>query len=328
MTPHQKFPQSETSASNIVGTDNVDADEHIQPQAIKTMRLYSNTDRIEKEFKEAGFTPSDHIDHTILSRFDSMHYLGNSAVQCALDIKAQTTTTTTSKQPLKVLDVGSGFGGPARYMAVSDKFDCSVIALELQTDIHKKAVELTSRCNLSQQITHVNGDILKGMPMCEDNDDANDNLDIPNQYDLLTSWLVFLHISEKDLLHHKCAEKVKAGGAIYIEDFFKKGDFSNLEEDILQRDVFCDGTTLLTREGYIKSLEEAGFENITFVDMTKLWTEFVNLRKATFISGKERYTRVHGLQAYESLLIFYGAMTTLFDAGNLGGVRVHGTKKY
>lgn len=59
----------------------------------------------------------------------------------------------------KILDVGSGFGGPARYLAHTT--NCSVTALELQEDIHKEGENLTKRCNLQDRLTHVAGDFLK-----------------------------------------------------------------------------------------------------------------------------------------------------------------------
>lgn len=59
----------------------------------------------------------------------------------------------------KILDLGSGFGGPARHLAHTT--NCSVTALELQEDIHKEAENLTKRCNLQDRLTHIAGDFLK-----------------------------------------------------------------------------------------------------------------------------------------------------------------------
>ena len=59
----------------------------------------------------------------------------------------------------KILDVGSGFGGPARHLAHTT--NCSVTALELQEDIHKEGENLTKRCNLQDRLTHIAGDFLK-----------------------------------------------------------------------------------------------------------------------------------------------------------------------
>ena len=58
-----------------------------------------------------------------------------------------------------VLDVGSGLGGPARYLA--HKTGCLVTAIELQDDLHKEAENLTQRCNLQQKLRHITGDFLQ-----------------------------------------------------------------------------------------------------------------------------------------------------------------------
>ena len=58
-----------------------------------------------------------------------------------------------------ILDVGSGLGGPARYLA--HKTNCAVTALELQEDLHKEAENLTRRCNLQHKLSHMSGDFLQ-----------------------------------------------------------------------------------------------------------------------------------------------------------------------
>ena len=59
----------------------------------------------------------------------------------------------------KILDVGSGLGGPARHMAHTT--NCSVTCLELQEDLHSEGQDLTRRCKLQEKVTHISGDFLK-----------------------------------------------------------------------------------------------------------------------------------------------------------------------
>ena len=58
----------------------------------------------------------------------------------------------------RILDIGSGLGGPARRLAYTT--NCSVVALELQEDLHIEGENLTRRCNLQDKLTHMSGDIL------------------------------------------------------------------------------------------------------------------------------------------------------------------------
>lgn len=119
------------------------------------MKLYSHIERVEKELEHIGYFGNSPIKQEILSPLDSMHYNGDTAIQAALDVLD---LSSFDKEPAKILDVGSGFGGPARYMASRG---CQVTALELQKDVHEKGLELSSRCNLfsEEKVMHVCGNI-------------------------------------------------------------------------------------------------------------------------------------------------------------------------
>ena len=70
---------------------------------------------------------------------------------------------------MRVLDVGSGVGGPARYMAST--FGCRVTGIDLTDDFVAAARELTERCGLSDKIEFHQGDAL-AMPFGEASFDA------------------------------------------------------------------------------------------------------------------------------------------------------------
>lgn len=273
-----------------------------QPQdghGIKIIKLYTHIDRIKAELISRNMTPP--IDPIALSEIDSMHYLGNDAVQAAVDAMK-------FDPSCHVLDVGSGFGGPARILATLSK--CHVTALELQQDIHELGEDLTKRCNLDDLVQHVNGDIL-------DNDTVER---LGYGFDGIVSFLVFLHIPSKKPLLDVCAKVLKPNGYVFIEDFYCIAPFTELETKSLSRDVFC--SDLPSKQEYIQQLELSGFCNINFVELTTEWTQYVTNRLEQFIENKERYTAVHGENAYSGLLEFYTVVATLFNGGNLGGVRI------
>jgi SAM-dependent methyltransferase len=58
----------------------------------------------------------------------------------------------------RVLDLGSGIGGPARYLAAT--FGCSVTGVDLSADFIDAANYLTARCGLSDHATFQVGDAL------------------------------------------------------------------------------------------------------------------------------------------------------------------------
>jgi ubiquinone/menaquinone biosynthesis C-methylase UbiE len=59
---------------------------------------------------------------------------------------------------MRVLDVGSGVGGPARYMAHT--FGCRVTGIDLTDDFVAAAKDLTERCGLSEKIEFHQGNAL------------------------------------------------------------------------------------------------------------------------------------------------------------------------
>jgi SAM-dependent methyltransferase len=58
----------------------------------------------------------------------------------------------------RVLDLGSGIGGPARYFAAS--FGCRVTGVDLSPGFVDAATYLTARCGLSDRVTFQTGDAL------------------------------------------------------------------------------------------------------------------------------------------------------------------------
>jgi len=269
---------------------------------IKTAKLYTNVDRIKNELEFRDLLKSEFIDPIALSEIDSMHYMGNSAIE---DVVKTMKLISSSR----VLDIGSGFGGPARVLSATSK--CTTTALELQQDIHQMAEYLTKKCNLDNLVKHKIGNI---------NSLDLENLGGLSSFDGVVSFLAFLHITEKGPLLGRCAEILKPGGILFVEDFYLLSPLSAAEAKSLSRDVFAKD--LPTREEYLAHLEASGFYNIQFIDKTPEWTIYVTDRLGKFITNRCNFEKVHGEPTYLSLLHFYKAVMALFTGKNLGGVRI------
>ena len=77
---------------------------------IKSMKLYNFIDRVYNELKELGKEKTGDLSTSELSSFDQLHYHGTEAIDYAIakcDINEKS----------KVLEIGSGIGGPSRYIA-------------------------------------------------------------------------------------------------------------------------------------------------------------------------------------------------------------------
>ena len=78
---------------------------------IGSMPLYTNLDRIERGLAALGIGPGDAIRPEQLFAIDQWHYHGIDAIRAAAVALGLGPTS-------RVLDVGSGIGGPARYLGM------------------------------------------------------------------------------------------------------------------------------------------------------------------------------------------------------------------
>lgn len=270
---------------------------------IKTMKLYSNVHRIFDDLKELGYDESSPLKVTDVCRFDQLHYHGTKAV----DVMAKQLNVGPSHM---VLDIGAGLGGPARYLASGT--GCQVTAVELQQDLVDTGTLLNQRCGLADRVQMVCGDFLE--------------LDGFTNYDFIISWLTFLHIPNKKELFARCHAALKPGGKMFIEDYCRKGSFTEEERNCLERDIYCQELTTLAE--YVDLLEAAGFSCQT-EDVTESWRVFVKTRVESHGADKERYERVHGPQVYAEQEHFFKAVNSLFQnpEGHTKGCKIVATKQ-
>jgi cyclopropane fatty-acyl-phospholipid synthase-like methyltransferase len=265
---------------------------------IADMPLYTNLDRVARGLAALGIGANDPIPPEKLFTIDQWHYHGVDAVRDAI-------------KPLglgpqsRVLDVGSGIGGPARYMAHTA--GCRVTALELQPDLNAIAVDLTQRSGLADRVTHVCGDAL--------------TLALPDaDFDAVTSWLAVLHVPDRPRLCARLARTLRSGGRCYIEDLCMRKAFSADDRRDLREIVF--GISVTSIEDYAGDLSAAGFVDVAVTDLTSDWSPYAADRLQKWRANHEAYARVHGEGAYAAQEKFYSVIARLYQSGSLGGVRL------
>jgi MPBQ/MSBQ methyltransferase len=104
----------------------------------------------------------------------------------------------------RVLDLGSGLGGPARTLAT--EFGCQVVGLDLTTEFVRAAAMLTTRVGLGDQITFQQGNALE-IPF----PDAS--------FDVVWHEQFAMHIAAKELLYREVHRVLRPGGRLAMREY-------------------------------------------------------------------------------------------------------------
>lgn len=150
-----------------------------------------------------------------------------------------------------VVDMGSGLGGPSRYLART--FGCTVTGVDLTEEFVAAAQELTRRCGLSGLVSFRQGSVL-ALPFA----DAS--------FDLAWSQNVAMNISDRTRWYAEIHRVLKPGGRLALQDV-ALGESG----DPLYPVVWADtpATSFLHAPGETRAmLESAGFRVLAWEDNT------------------------------------------------------------
>ena len=258
---------------------------------IKSMTLYHHVDRVVNELRELGKPNDEPLRVGELTPFDQLHYHSTEAVDEAI-------RATGIGERSSVLEIGSGLGGPSRYLAATS--GAAVTALELQEDHHRMAVDLTRRCGLVDRVTHVCGDFLTHPWDGE-------------KFDAVVSWLALYHIPQRPILLDRCRSLLPVGGFLYAEDLCERRPFDDDERKELASELFAN--YLPSSDRYRQDLADAGFEVLICDDMSDDWTAFTRGRLDQYRQEQDRHLRVHGEEVFETMCGFYTTMVRRFSDG-------------
>lgn len=137
-----------------------------------------------------NLTPAD------LAPIDEFHVRGRQATS---ELAARIGLTPNDR----VLDVGSGLGGPSRLLAA--EYGCKVTGLDLTADYCRVAQMLAEKLGLGGLVDYRQGDAL-ALPF----DDG--------QFDVVWSQHAAMNIADKARLYSEMARVVKSGGTVAIYD--------------------------------------------------------------------------------------------------------------
>ena len=207
--------------------------------------------RIVSALADAGFDTND-LEPNVFAGADEFHIggrKGSEYVAKALDIKPSQ----------RLLDIGSGIGGPARFIA--NTLDVTVEGIDLTPEFVEAAVEITEMVGMTEQVSFQVGSATS-IPFEDDTFDAS------------TMLHVGMNISDKGLLFSEIARVTKPDGSIVVYDVMRTG-----EDDLvfpMPWSSTSEYSFVDTVNAYVKAAESAGLELLTVDDHAEMAVSFFN----------------------------------------------------
>ena len=207
--------------------------------------------RIISALNEAGFD-SNNLEPDVFAGVDEFHIGGRKGSKFVANA-----LNTQSGQ--RVLDIGSGIGGPARYIA--NTLGVTVEGIDLTPEFVEAAIKITEMVGMAEQVSFQIGSATS-IPFNDDTFDAS------------TMVHVGMNISDKELLFSEIARVTKPDGSIVVYDVMRtgKGDLVfPMPWSSTPEYSFVD-----TVDAYMNAAENAGMELLTIDDHTEMAVSFFN----------------------------------------------------
>ncbi|MBL8382874.1 MAG: methyltransferase domain-containing protein [Burkholderiales bacterium] len=243
-----------------------------------------------------------HLTEDQLKDFDQDHYGGIEVVD-TLAARAGIA------RAHRVLDVCSGMGGPARWLA--HRIGCRVTGLDLTLSRVEAARRLTRRVGLDGLVDFVHGDAT-AMPL-------------PTAaFDRVVSQEAWLHVPDKPAVVRECARVLVPGGVLAFTDVVLRAPLAAHEERRLAAEMHAPG--VLPASDYLALLARNGLAVASSEDLSAAWTEILVRRLAMYRGLRDTTVAKFGQAHYDAWDATYGFFVGLFAAGKLGGLRAVATR--
>lgn len=157
-------------------------------------------ERIDTALRDAGFDP-ENVTTEILAPLDQVHGGGMGMTKDQADLVG-------FSPGMKVLDIGCGIGGPARYLA--ETYGCHVRGVDLTEEWAAAGQKLTERCGLAEQV-HI---------------EQGNALDLPfddQTFDVVWCQNVTMNIADKAKVLGEVHRVLKPGGKFSLAEYCQGG---------------------------------------------------------------------------------------------------------
>ena len=233
-----------------------------------------------------------------LKEFDQDHYGGFEATDTLAELGA-------FRREHSILDVCSGMGGPARYLAW--RLGCRVTGIDITQSRVDSARRLTERVGLAHLVEFVHGNAT-AMPFP------------PASFDRVMGQEAWVHIEDKAALLAECRRVLKPGGILAFTDIVSCAPLTTEESAQLAADM--QFPVIVTAQHYLDRLPLAGFTLERYDDLSPGWRDILVARLQMYRSLRDTTIERFGQAHYERWDRMYSAFVGLYVAGKLGGARI------
>lgn len=203
-----------------------------------------------------------------------------------------------------VLDVCSGMGGPARYLAHT--IGCRVTGLDLTESRVSAAIRLTQLTHLGHLVDFRLGDAMD-MPFA----DAS--------FDVVIGQEAWAHVPDKRRLIAECARVVRPGGTIAFTDILRTERLTEAEMARLRREMAFP--SLETFDGYRCLLAEHGCSVTACDELGAWWSDVLRKRLEMYRGLREDTVRDFGEEHFRRWDDAYVFFVGLYGDRRLTGGR-------
>ena len=272
-----------------------------ESQKTGVIRFYDthpiNEDEILAKAAAQG-APLDALTQIDLKDLDQDHYGGAEFLDALADAAGISTQH-------HVLDVCSGMGGPARWLAYQR--NCRVTGLDFTLSRVEAAKRLTQRVRLEHLVDFVHGNAI-AMPLPS------------SRYDVVIAQESWLHIPDKAALISECARVLKPRGTMAFTDIVVRSNLDRATEERLAAEMHT--ANIASAEGYAVLLEKNGCDVAAQDDLSGEWKDVLVKRLEMYRSLRDTTVAKFGVLRYQEYDNAYSHFVGCFVANKLGGVRM------
>lgn len=210
----------------------------------------------------------------------------------------------------RILDVGSGLGGPALHLAQT--FGCQVTGLDIVELNIARATERAASRGLTHLADFKLGNALQ-MPFA----DAS--------FNIVWGQDAWCHVPDKAQLISECARVLEPKGTIAFTDWVQTAAMEKqYEEEVLSATA---STNLQTLDGYARLLEKHGFVDVRKSNISETFVAQYQAIMSRIETKREAISSEFSARVYDIVYEKNEVILNAFVDGKLGGCRLIARKK-